>query len=346
VDPELLDETCGADPSWVCQQVLESTDGNEFLARTADFLLAKPAQILLILLGAWIVNRVLRRAVRRFMHRVGAGDSVIARLSTDEIARQRAVARAETISQVLRSVASATVYSVALLLVLGEVGINLAPLLAGAGIAGVAIGFGAQSLVKDFLSGVFMLVEDQYGVGDVVDLGEATGTVEAVTLRSTRLRDVSGTVWHVPNGTVQRVANKSQQWSRALIDVSVAYGTDVRHASDVIKQTADGLWHDDEWTNCILEEPEVWGVESLGADGVVIRLVVKTQPAEQFKVMRELRVRIKDAFDAEGIEIPFPQRTLWVRGDVPPVPGLTPEGGGDDGDGDGVGGAEGEGEGE
>jgi small conductance mechanosensitive channel len=197
VDEELLTETCGTDPSWVCQQVLESTDGNESLARTADFLLAKPLQILLILLIAWIVTRLLRRAIQRFMTKLTT-ESFVTRLAQDDIARQRAASRAATIAQVLRSVATAIVYSIALLMVLGEIGINLAPLLAGAGIAGIAIGFGAQSLVKDFLSGVFMLVEDQYGVGDVVDLGDATGTVEAVTLRSTRLRDVNGTVWHVP----------------------------------------------------------------------------------------------------------------------------------------------------
>ena len=309
MDPELLDETCGQDPSWVCQQVLESTDGNEFLARTADFLLAKPLQILLILLGAWVANRLLRRAIARFDQRVAANDSVLG--------RARATSRAETISQVFRSVATASIYGIAALLVLGEVGINLGPLLAGAGIAGVAIGFGAQSLVKDFLSGVFMIVEDQYGVGDVVDLGDASGTGEAVTLRSTRLRDVNGTVWHVPNGTIQRVANKSQEWARAVIDVTVAYDTDVRHASDVIKLVADELWHEEAWNSCVLEEPEVWGVESLGADGVVIRLVLKTQPAEQFKVMRELRVRIKNAFEAEGIQIPYPPRPVW--------PGATPE---------------------
>jgi len=324
VDPELLADTCGTDPSWVCQQVLDATDGNEFLARTADFLLAKPLQIVLILLGAWVVNRLIRRSIARFALRIGAGDSVLSRMAGDDTARARAASRAETISQVLRSVATAVVYGIGALLVLGEVGINLGPLLAGAGIAGVAIGFGAQSLVKDFLSGVFMLVEDQYGLGDVVDLGDANGTVEAVTLRSTRLRDVNGTVWHVPNGSILRVANKSQQWARALIDVSVAYGSDVRHASDVIKAVADGLSQEEEWERAILEEPEVWGVESLGADGIVIRLVVKTKPAEQWKVMRELRVRIKDAFDDEGIEIPFPQRTLWVRGEVPPMPGTDP----------------------
>ena len=316
MDPELLAETCGTDPSWVCQQVLDASDGNEFLARTADFLLAKPLQILLILLGAWLVNRLVRRAIVRFAYRVGAGESMLARFAPDELSRSRATSRAETVSQVFRSVATAAIYGIALLLVLGEVGINLGPLLAGAGIAGVAIGFGAQSLVKDFLSGVFMIVEDQYGVGDVVDLGDASGTVEAVTLRSTRLRDVNGTVWHVPNGTILRVANKSQQWSRAVLDVTVSYDTDVRHASEVIKRVADDMALEEAWSSCILEEPEVWGVESLGADGVVIRLVVKTQPAEQFKVLREMRIRIKDAFQVEGIEVPYPPRA-WPPGPTP-----------------------------
>jgi moderate conductance mechanosensitive channel len=314
MDPELLAETCGQDPSWVCQQILESTDGNEFLARTADFLLAKPLQIVLIVLGALVINRLIRRAIARFVQRLRAGESMFARLSDDDMARARSAARAETISQVLRSVATAAIYGIAALMVLGELGINLGPLLAGAGIAGVAIGFGAQSLVKDFLSGVFMIVEDQFGVGDTVDLGEAVGTVEAVTLRSTRLRDVNGTVWHVPNGTIQRVANKSQQWSRAVLDVAVAYDADVRHASEVIKRVADDMAHEEAWTACILEDPEVSGVESLGAEGIVIRLSVKTQPGEQFKLLREMRVRIKDALAAEGIDIPPP--ALW--------PGATP----------------------
>ena len=290
----------------MCQQVFDATDGNEFLARTADFLLAKPLRILLILVVAWTINRVVRRAIRRFSERIASGESS---------GVQRAASRARTIGQVLRGVSSALIYGMAILLVLGELGINLGPLLAGAGIAGVAVGFGAQSLVKDFLSGIFMLLEDQYGVGDIVDLGEASGTVESVTLRSTKLRDVNGTVWHVPNGEVRRVGNKSQQWARALIDVSVAYDSDVAHAEQVIKQTADELFHDPKWAPMMLEEPEVWGIERLGADGIDIRLVLKTQPSEQFVVMRELRRRLKDTLDAEGIEIPFPQRTLWVRAD-------------------------------
>jgi small conductance mechanosensitive channel len=228
----------------------------------------------------------------------------------------RAAARAQTLGAVLRSVASFVIWTIAFITILGELGINLGPLVAGAGLAGVALGFGAQSLVKDFLAGIFMLIEDQYGVGDVIDVGEASGTVEAVTLRTTRLRDVNGTVWHVPNGQILRVGNMSQQWARALLDVSVAYGADLDEAQRIIKEVADALWREDAWRGQILEEPEVWGVEDIGPDGVIIRLVVKTLPAKQWSAMRELRSRLKVALDEAGIEIPHPQRTIWVRRDA------------------------------
>src|SRR5690606_34641322 len=181
-------------------------------------------------------------------------------------------ARATTLGVVLRSLAGFVVWTIAVLTILGEIGINLGPLIAGAGLAGVALGFGAQSLVKDFLAGMFMLIEDQYGVGDVIDVGEASGTVEAVSLRTTRLRDVNGTVWHVPNGQILRVGNMSQQWARALLDVSVAYGTDLDEAQRLIKEVADEVWRDRRWVGLVLEEPEVWGVEDIGPDGITIRL--------------------------------------------------------------------------
>jgi small-conductance mechanosensitive channel len=203
------------------------------------------------------------------------------------------------------------IYTVATFMILGEIGINLGPLIAGAGIIGVALGFGSQSLVKDFLSGVFILVEDQFGVGDIVDLdGQTSGTVDAVSLRTTRLRSVDGTLWHVPNGEIRRVGNKSQHWSRALIDIEVAYDTDLDHAEAVIARVADEIATGDA---DVIEQPEVWGVEQLGANGIVIRLVVKTRPSEQFRVSRELRRRIKAVFEEEGIEIPFPQQTVWHR---------------------------------
>jgi small conductance mechanosensitive channel len=158
--------------------------------------------------------------------------------------------------------------------------------------------------VRDFLSGMFMLMEDQFGVGDVVDAGVATGTVEGVSLRTTRLRDIDGVVWHIPNGTIVRIGNKSQQWSRAVVDVPVTLEADAGVATDVIREVANGIWHDPEFASVILAEPSVLGVESLAPGRVVIRVVVRTQPQQQWRVERELRTRIKTALDGVGIALP------------------------------------------
>ncbi len=320
--PDQVADACGDDPTWICRQVLESTD-SEGWARASDVLVAKPAHILLILVVAWVANRLLHRAIRRFTERIANPEAQerIQRLrhhAPDALQSHgaqslRSAARATTLSHLLRSATSAVVWTIAGAMILGELGVALGPLIAGAGIAGVALGFGAQSLVKDFISGTFMLIEDQYGVGDIIDAGEATGTVEAVSLRTTRLRDVNGTVWHIPNGNILRIGNMSQQWARALLDVSLATDTAVDHAQEVIKRVADSVWNDPEWRGDILEEPEVWGVEKLGPDAIVIRLVVKTKPSEQFTVMRELRRRLLDAFAAEGVELPDPGRIVWVQ---------------------------------
>jgi moderate conductance mechanosensitive channel len=324
-DPDSLQQACGDDASFICERVFNWT-GSEAWSEAADKLLATPLTILLIVLVAYIANLIVRRAIRRLTDKIadpGAQERVrklkkrapTAIIDTGTVSL-RSAARAQTLALVLRSIASVLIWTIAATMILGELGVNLGPLIAGAGIAGVAIGFGAQSLVKDFLSGIFMLVEDQYGVGDIVDVGEATGTVEAVTLRTTRIRSVEGTVWHVPNGTIDRVGNMSQQWARALLDVDVAYGTDVAEAQRVIKAVADAVAEDPEWRGRILEPPEVWGIESMGPDAMSIRLVVKTRPGDQFPVMRELRRRLSEAFLSEGIEMPFPQRSVWVRRDA------------------------------
>ena len=322
--PEELAETCGEDPGLVCRKIYEWTDSAD-LAEVARWVLDVPLKLALIVLGAAVVSWLVRRAVKRGLRRLHAGTLrerlgnvrrgvPDALLETRETSL-RAAQRIEALTSVLRSIATFVVWLIASFLILGEIGIQLAPLLAGAGVLGVALGFGSQSLVKDFLSGFFILVEDQFGVGDIVDLDrETAGVVEAVTLRTTRLRSVDGTVWHVPNGEIRRVGNMSQHWSRTLLDLEVAYDTDIEHAKAVIKRVADELWQEE---SDILEEPEMWGVEQLGANGVVLRLVIKTTPSEQWRVGRELRQRIKSAFDAEGIEIPFPQQTVWNRGDWP-----------------------------
>ena len=315
-----MEKACGNDPGLICREVFNATNDGT-IARVADFAVGKPLAIVLILVAAAIVNRLARRAVKRGLSKLSSGGiserlgavrdrAPSALFETGEL-QIRAAQRVEALATVLRSVVSFVIWTVAAFMVLGQLGIELGPLIAGAGIIGVALGFGSQSLVRDFLSGTFILVEDQFGVGDIVDLGEATGTVEVVSLRTTRLRSVDGTVWHVPNGEITRVGNKSQHWSRALLDIQVGYDTDIPHARDVIKRVADEVWQ--EMPGTVIEEPDLWGVEDLGAHAVAIRLVVKTQPSKQYEVSRILRERIKRAFDDEGIEIPFPQQTVWHR---------------------------------
>ena len=320
VSAERVRQVCGDEPGWYCRNVLDWT-GNDTLADAADFLIGKPIKILLIVVLAFVVNRIARRGMKRALRTLQSG-AVQERLGSLRAATPeallrttehslRAEQRIEALASVLRSLVTVVVYMVAGFMVLGEVGINLGPLLAGAGILGIALGFGSQTLVRDFLSGVFILIEDQFGVGDIVNLdNETSGTVEAVSLRTTRLRSVDGTVWHVPNGEIRRVGNQSQHWSRALIDIEVAYDTELEHAKAVIGAVAHEIALED---SDVLDEPEVWGVEALGANGITIRLVVKTRPSEQYRVSRELRQRLKAAFEREGIEIPFPQQTVWHR---------------------------------
>ena len=329
VDPSALNDSCGPDPSFICREVLDRTDSERW-AELADILFAKPLTIVVILVVALAARALVRRAINRFVatmsgdrspgHRLrrrirstGLGQKLPEGVLVTTGISLRGAARAQTLGVVMKSLSGFVIWAIAAITILGELGVNLGPLVAGAGIAGVALGFGAQSLVKDFLAGVFILVEDQYGVGDIIDAGEATGTVEAVSLRTTRLRDVSGAMWHIPNGQIVRVGNMSQQWARALLDVSVNYEADLAVAQDTIKRVADEVWRDPDWSHKVIEEPEVWGVEDFGADGITIRLVVKTQPSEQFQVLRELRLRLKTALDEAGIEIPYPQRTVWVR---------------------------------
>jgi small conductance mechanosensitive channel len=322
MDPRLID-VCGAHPSWPCDWVYRSTH-NELLAKTAKYVVGTPLTIVVILAVAFIVNRLARRGIRRLTNSIaGTAQSKHVRalrnrapaiLSSTGEYSIRSAARAQTIGAVLRSLSTALIWSIAVLTVLGEFDVNLGPLIASAGIAGVAIGFGAQTLVKDFLTGFFMLAEDQYGVGDIVDLGPATGTVEGVSLRTTRIRDVQGVLWHIPNGQVNRVGNKSQLWARALIDLTVGYDADLRRAEQVIQEVAQSLYDDPGWHDLLLEPPEVWGVEELGTDGVKIRLVVKTKPNEQFKVMRELRIRLKERFDQESdLGMAYPARTMLLH---------------------------------
>jgi small conductance mechanosensitive channel len=209
--------------------------------------------------------------------------------------------RVRALGSVLHSAASVTIFAIAGVVVLGDLGINLAPLLASAGVVGIAVGFGAQNLVRDYLTGVFMLLEDQYGVGDVISVGDATGTVETLTLRITRLRDVNGVVWHIRNGTIDQVGNQSQGWARAVIDFPVPYPASLATIRAILDQVAEAAWGDPALRGVMLEKPEVWGAQDVSSTVVTIRIVARTAPLRQWEVERELRARVKTALDAAGI---------------------------------------------
>ncbi|TNM37527.1 mechanosensitive ion channel family protein [Nocardioides albidus] len=300
-----------ADGETVCDLTWDVT-GRRQLAEWSDVLIGTPLAIIGLLLLGLVIRWLLQRLVDRIARRAERG-VLPERVESAVTARRKQ--RAATMGGVLKSIITFIVVAIIGTMVLSEVGVDIAPIIASAGIIGIALGFGAQSLVKDFLAGIFIFIEDQYGVGDVIDLGEANGTVEVVTLRMTRLRDINGTVWYVPNGEILRVGNKSQNWSRAVVDVGVGYGEDLARVQRVLREVAHDLWEDDEFNHVIIEEPEVTGVEMLAADSVTVRVMVKTAPLEQWAVARALRQRIKARFDHEGIEIPFAQRVVWHRED-------------------------------
>jgi small conductance mechanosensitive channel len=299
-------------------------DPDGYFSRLMSSILEPAIQIVLTLLIAWVVLRLGRRIGRRVLDR--AKTQQVRGVDIEFGMASRKSQRLEALSAVSSSLFGFVVWTAAVLVILGNTfGINLTPFLAGAGIIGIALGFGAQDLVKDFMSGIFMLIEDQYGVGDVIDVGDATGTVEKISLRSTRLRDATGTVWHFPNGEIRRVGNMRQEWSRALLDVTIGYGSDIDLASEIIRKAADDMAKEEDFRGRFLDKPEVWGVESVSPDGVVLRLVIKTLPGEQWGLSRELRRRIKVALDEGGIEVPPSQRSLWLRqeGDNPGTPSET-----------------------
>jgi len=313
--PADLVAACGDDPGWGCEHMYDWT-GSKWLSNAVEWVLAKPLTILLILLVAAIVARVVRwlitRTLRRLMAAADGGassrlgrrtSSVLLSAGDDSL---RNTARVGTLTAVFRSLATALVWFVAMVAIFDVLGVSLGPILATAGILGVALGFGTQQMVRDFIAGFFIVTEDQLGVGDTVDLGGgAKGVVERVSLRATHLRDVEGTVWHVPNGQITRVANRSQEWARALIDVVVPYSVDISRVSEVMKSTADALATDPEFVTAITDSPEVWGIQEFSPAGVEVRLVIRTLPAAQFAVLRELRSRLKVAFDEAGIAFAY-----------------------------------------
>ncbi len=307
----------------LCQWVYEHSGSSESLARGADWFIDRPLRILLTLVIAWILARLARRWAGRIVARVVDSDRHFSEATLQRLGAAgdllaptsdpRRASRAQSIGLVLGSTISVIIWTVAFISIVGQLGLDLAPLIAGAGIAGVALGFGAQSLVRDCIAGFFMLLEDQFGIGDVVDLGEASGVVEEVSLRATVLRGLDGTVWHVPNGEITRVGNRSQLWSVAVLDVTVSLGTDLARAKALLHDAAVEVCERDEMAGKVLDGPTVLGAESLGPDGVILRLTVRVHPGAQWDLQRALREQIKIAFEEAGIEIPDLHRAIWNR---------------------------------
>ncbi|WP_116075469.1 mechanosensitive ion channel family protein [Asanoa ferruginea] len=318
--------SCAAtDP--LCGWVLDVT-GSSWAAVGSYYFLVKPLRIIAILLLAVVARYLLHKLISRLV-RTGSEGSVptilkplrnrkpsAASVDPAVVVPERRRQRAEAIGSVLRSLVTAFVFSIALLMVLEELSFNLAPLLASAGILGLAVGFGAQSLVKDLLGGLFMLLEDQYGVGDNVDLGEATGVVESVGLRITTVRDARGVLWYIRNGEIIRVGNKSQGWAMLMIDMPIGFA-DAEAAVDVLRTAAAAVYADPELTDNFVEPPEVLGVESVTVDGTVIRTVAKTTSDGQYVVGRELRRRLTEALASAGVTAQLAAARVFPRPATP-----------------------------
>lgn len=289
-----------------------------------SFWLDRPLKIAIIVLIGVVLNYVIRRVIRRATEHIAAGEAAALskeRRKTEKggrrwlvqespIAVARRTQRAQTVGSVLRSVTTVVITAIVLLTVLSQVGINMGPIIASAGIVGVALGFGAQALVKDYLSGIFLVAEDQFGIGDYVDLGEASGEVEAVGLRITQVRDVDGSLWHVRNGEILRVGNFSQGWARAVLDIPVPYDSKMPEVNEMILASAQKLQQDPQWSHEILDDPEIWGVQDLSGESITIRLVFRTKPLQQWAVARAMRAQLKADLDAAGVRIPLVQQTV------------------------------------
>jgi small-conductance mechanosensitive channel len=334
--PGTLTGSCGDNPGIACRLAWDVTHSTS-AAQLVRVYLAGPVsqglRILFVVVLALVVRAVANRVINKITERAATTTLPVASAAIrPAIRRNRAPAspaspvpsaaedtaalsaaavaaagterheqRARALGSILRSGVSIVVFGIAALTILGDLGFNLTPLLLSTTVLGVALGFGAQNLIRDYLAGILMLVEDHYGVGDTINVKDATGTVEAMTLLTTRLRDVNGVVWHIRNGTIESVGNESQGWSRAVIDYPVPYGEDLARIRALMEQAAGSMFRERGWRTLMLETPEVWGAQELSSKEVTMRIVAKTAPMRQWEVARELRARVKAALDAAGV---------------------------------------------
>ena len=290
----------------------QSTEALDWLGTNGPKMLEGAIRIAIIILIALVMRAVLRKIIDRLTSgsKEGKKPGLLKPLrerapqALGSMVSERREQRAKTIGSVLKSIVTILVFGIAFIQILTELGMNVAPILTSAGILGVAIGFGAQNLVEDFLSGMFMMLEDQYGVGDVVDLGPAIGTVEAVALRTTTIRDTNGTVWYVRNGEILRVGNKSQGFAVAVADLPLGHNADIAQATEIAQRVAAEVAEDPEVAEHLIEAPEVVGIEKLGPEGLTFRVQARTSPGQQFGVQRALITALSEAFERAGLPRP------------------------------------------
>lgn len=289
-----------------------------------DYALTIGLTIAFSLLIWWICIRIIRRVTEQAKKRLRQDRPGQARAAehtqelTAVLMTARREQRAEALGQLMRSIVTFTIFGLGILVVLAQAGVNLTPILASAGVVGVALGFGAQTLVKDFLSGIFLVLEDQFGVGDVVDLGPAIGTVEEVTLRITRVRDLSGIVWYVRNGEILRVGNRSQGWTTAVVDVPVAFNEDLDRVRRIVDKVGTMMDGDPAYDGILFGMPTYAGVESVSGDAMFVRVIAKAAPDQQMTAARAIREQIKLGFDEAGIKVPVLVRQN-LPGSTPPA---------------------------
>jgi len=268
--------------------------------------------LIIVVVGAvlwFVLNKFLPPIVRRTVARTGYKES-----------KEGLEKRTNTLLAIFKGMARVLIIIVVIIMVLDEVGVPIAPVLAGFGIVGIAIGFGAQYLIRDLIAGIFIILENQYRVGDVVRVADIGGLVEYVTLRKTVLRDLDGVVHHVPNGEIKTASNFTRHFARVNLNVSVGYGTDLDHAISVINRVGKELAEDEKWRDVIKSPPQALRVDNLGDSGIDIKILGDVKPMEQWGVMGELRLRLKKAFDAEGIEIPWPHTKVYFGNPLPDSP--------------------------
>jgi small-conductance mechanosensitive channel len=307
-----LTGSCGDNPGIACRLAWDLTHSTN-AAQVAQVYLAGPVTrtvriavvvvlaLLLRFVAHRLINRITERAANATLPVTGSGRVNRAAGAANAAGSERREQRARALGSILRSAVSIVVFGIAILTILGDLGFDLTPLLLSTTVLGVTLGFGAQNLVRDYLAGILMLVEDYHGVGDTINVKDVSGTVEAMSLLSTQLRDVSGVVWHIRNGTIDTVGNESQGWSRAIIDYPVPYGEDLARIRMLMEQAADSVYGERGWRELFLEEPEVWGAQGLSSKEVTMRIVAKTAPMRQWEVARELRARVKAVLDAAGV---------------------------------------------